>query len=105
LNHASIVTAAASRAQAVYHHCDLNHLETSSSGGRENRWIVTETVLHGRRRWGIVELASRHGAFVIVDEAHATVFWDGPGRVEVRTTDSVDVQVATSEGARVRGRM
>lgn len=105
LNHASIVDGCRlSRAKkAVYYHCDLNHLETllKREAGK-NRWIVTETVFSmdgdAAPLGGIVELANRHGAFVIVDEAHATGVLGPTGRGGVEesgTTDSVDVQVAT----------
>lgn len=105
LNHASIVDACRlSRAKkAVYEHCDLNHLEDLLKKERgHSRWVVTETVfsMDGDTAplRGIVDLANRWGALVIVDEAHATGVLGPTGRgglEESGTSDSVDVQVAT----------
>ena len=79
LNHASLIEGCRlSRAETiVYDHCDLDALAAGleQAGGR-SMLIVTDAVfsmdadlapLHG-----IVELAQRHGARVVVDEAHAT---------------------------------
>ncbi len=105
LNHASIVDGCRlSRARkSVYGHGDLNHLEDLLKKERgQNRWIVTETVFSmdgdAAPLRGIVDLANRWGAFVIVDEAHATGVLGPTGRgglEESGTSDSVDVQVAT----------
>ncbi|MBI3392689.1 MAG: 8-amino-7-oxononanoate synthase [Nitrospirae bacterium] len=105
LNHASIVDGCRlSRAKkAVYNHGNLNHLEDllKREAGK-NRWIVTEAVfsMDGdvAPLGGIVDLANRHGAFVIVDEAHATGVLGPTGRGGLEdsgTAEAVGVQVAT----------
>lgn len=81
LNHASIIDGIRlSRAQKViYPHCDLNALEDAlqhhASGGGA-RVIVSESIfsMDGDRAplAEIFELATKYGAEVIVDEAHAT---------------------------------
>lgn len=79
LNHASIVDGCRqSRAQTiVYDHCDLDALEHGLRRATDGRaLIVTEAVFSMDGDLapldGIVKLARRHGARVIVDEAHAT---------------------------------
>lgn len=80
LNHASIIDGCRlSRAKTeVYRHCDLGQLEQqlkrAPSGGR--KLIVTETIfsMDGDEAplAGVVELAEKFAAMVMVDEAHAT---------------------------------
>jgi 8-amino-7-oxononanoate synthase len=80
LNHASIIDGCRlSRAKTqVYRHRDLNHLEQqlkeAPSGAR--KLIVTETIfsMDGDEAplGGIVDLAEKYDAMVMVDEAHAT---------------------------------
>src|SRR5689334_4263560 len=80
LNHASIIDGSRlSRAKTiVYSHCDLNRLESAlkQAPGARRRLIVTETIfsMDGDEAplVGIVELAEKYGAWVMVDEAHAT---------------------------------
>ena len=87
LNHASIIDGCRlSRARTeVYRHCDLEDLErqlkAAPGGGR--KLIVTETIfsMDGDEAplLGIVELAQKHGAMVMADEAHATGIFGANG--------------------------
>ena len=81
LNHASIVhgVKAARVAPVLYRHNDLDHLESllKEHTQRTTRpFILTESVfsMDGDRAdlKGLVALAERYGAFLYVDEAHAT---------------------------------
>ncbi len=81
LNHASLHQGclAAGVRQIRFRHNDLAHLEellTRRSGEARPRFIVTETVfsMDGDRAdlAGLCELARRFGAFLYLDEAHAT---------------------------------
>ncbi len=109
LNHASIVDGCrASRARTfVYQHCDPEHLEwglhqarDEHAGGR--RVIVTDTVFSMDGDVAplveIVEAAARHGARVVVDEAHATGVLGPGGRgavAEAGLEGQVDVVIGT----------
>jgi 8-amino-7-oxononanoate synthase len=106
LNHASIIDGCRlSRAKSqVYAHGDLDSLETqlktASSGAR--KLIVSESIfsMDGDEAplLGIVELAEKYGAIVMVDEAHGTgVFGpNGAGVVaKLGLTDRVDIQMGT----------
>jgi 8-amino-7-oxononanoate synthase len=83
LNHASIIDGCRlSRAQvAVYRHRDLGHLEqmlaSGAGGAKMPSLVVTDSVfsmdgdvsaLHE-----LVELCDRHGALLVIDEAHAVL--------------------------------
>jgi glycine C-acetyltransferase len=106
LNHASIIDGCRlSRAKVVvFSHGDMDHLERelrkSSPSGR--KLIVTETVFSVDGDIAplqeIVRLGERHGAWIMVDEAHATgVFGpNGAGIVEeLGLGDRVSVQMGT----------
>ncbi len=80
LNHASIIDGLRlSKAERfVYRHNDLDDLERGlrQAGATGERFIVTESLfgMEGDRAplAALAELASRYGAYVVVDEAHAT---------------------------------
>ncbi|HLB07565.1 MAG TPA: 8-amino-7-oxononanoate synthase, partial [Alphaproteobacteria bacterium] len=81
LNHASIVhgVKAARVAPVLYRHNDLDHLESLLKEHTQRTarpFILTESVfsMDGDRAdlKGLVALAERYGAFLYVDEAHAT---------------------------------
>jgi len=106
LNHASIIDGCRlSRAKIfVYAHGDLDQLEAalkqSAEAGR--KLIVTETIfsMDGDEAplTGIVELAEKYGAMVMVDEAHATgIFGDnGSGVIaKLGLSERVAVQMGT----------
>ncbi|HWH80264.1 MAG TPA: 8-amino-7-oxononanoate synthase [Candidatus Binatus sp.] len=106
LNHASIIDGCRlSRAQTrVYPHCDLDSLETqlkkAASGAR--KLIVTESIfsMDGDESplVGIVELAEKYGAMVMVDEAHGTGIFgpNGAGVVaKLGLTERVAIQMGT----------
>ena len=87
LNHASLIQGclAAGVRQIRFRHNDLDHLEqllAQHQGETRPRFIVTETVfsMDGDRvdLTGLRALAERYGAFLYLDEAHATgVLGDG----------------------------
>ncbi|MGE5215482.1 MAG: 8-amino-7-oxononanoate synthase [Chloroflexota bacterium] len=106
LNHASIIDGCRlARARTiVYEHGDLNQLESAlnQAAGAPRKLIVTESIfsMDGDQAplREIVELAEKHGAMVMVDEAHATgVFADnGAGVVaKLGLGDRVLVQMGT----------
>jgi 8-amino-7-oxononanoate synthase len=105
LNHASIIDGCRqARAETiVYEHADLDALEhrLRSAGGRAVL-IVTDAVfsMDGDRAplRGIVELAGRYGARVMVDEAHATGVVGPGGRglvAELGLEGAVDLVIGT----------
>jgi 8-amino-7-oxononanoate synthase len=92
LNHASIIDGCRlSRARvAVYRHRDLDHLgELLASSGGAPAIVVTDTVFSMDGDVAdvdaVVALAARHGALVVLDEAHAVL---GP---EVHVDPDADV--------------
>jgi glycine C-acetyltransferase/8-amino-7-oxononanoate synthase len=106
LNHASVVDGCRlARAETfVYRHADLEHLEHGlrAPGVGRGALIVTDGVfsMDGdiAPLEGIVELAQRYGARVMVDEAHATGAVGPGGRGTVAAAgleDEVDVIVGT----------
>jgi len=105
LNHASIIDGCRlARADTfVYDHCDLEHLQWAlRDRGREGDVIVTDSVfsMDGdvAPLAGIVTLARRHGALVVVDEAHATGTLGPGGRgavAEAGLEGEVEVLVGT----------
>ena len=106
LNHASIIDGCRlSRAKTfVYSHGDLDQLEAAlkQADGAGRKLIVTETIfsMDGDEAplSGIVDLAEKYGAMVMVDEAHATgIFGDnGAGVVaKLGLSERVAVQMGT----------
>src|SRR5882724_5932700 len=106
LNHASIIDGCRlSRAKVVvYGHCDIEQLERSLRDAPSNarKLIVTESLfsMDGDEAplADIVNLAEKHGAMVMVDEAHATGVYDpsGAGLVaKLGLGDRVLVQMGT----------
>jgi len=88
LNHASIIDGARlSRAEiAVYPHCDMEALESRlcAAGGYRRRIIVSDAVFSMDGDLApveaLAELAARHDALLLIDEAHALgVFGRGGG--------------------------
>ena len=78
LNHASIVDGCrlARATTVVYRHLDLEHLEKELSGV-ERSIVVSDTVFSMDGDVadieGLTEICSRHGALLILDEAHAVL--------------------------------
>ncbi|MCH7569167.1 MAG: 8-amino-7-oxononanoate synthase [Deltaproteobacteria bacterium] len=106
LNHASIIDGCRlSRAEAlIYPHCDLDRLESDLRKTQKNskKLIVTETVFSMDGDIApvreIADLAARHGAVVMVDEAHATgVFGPNGGGIveEMGLVGQVLIQMGT----------
>lgn len=106
LNHASLIDGCRlSRAKVVvYPHCNLNHLEAAlkKAPKKARKLIVTETVFSMDGDIApmeeIVDLAERHGAMIMVDEAHATGMFgpNGAGIVaEMGLRERVLVQMGT----------
>ena len=106
LNHASIIDGCRlSRAKSVvYGHCDLDQLEHGLMNAPLNnrKLIVTESLfsMDGDEAplTDIVSLAEKHGAMVMVDEAHATGVYEpsGAGLVaKLGLGDRVPIQMGT----------
>ena len=106
LNHASIIDGCrlSRAAVSVYRHCDLDHLEGAlkSAPAAARKLIVTESIFSMDGDVAplreMVELAERHGAMVMVDEAHATGVRGPNGAGVVAETglgDRVLVQMGT----------
>jgi len=107
LNHASIVDGCriSGAETVVYDHCDADALAAAmdrraASGGDERWLVVTDSVFSMDGDIAplarICEVAERHGAWVMVDEAHATGLYEGGGIVgREGLGDRVHVRVGT----------
>lgn len=106
LNHASVIDGCRlSRAKiAVYGHCDMEQLERGlmDAPHHSRKLIVTESLfsMDGDEAplADIVSLAEKHGAMVMVDEAHATGVYEpgGAGLVaKLGLADRVPIQMGT----------
>ncbi len=106
LNHASVIDGCRlSRAKVVvYGHCDVDELEQGLKDAPSNaqNLIVTESLfsMDGDEAplADIVRLAEKHGAMVMVDEAHATGVYEpsGAGLVaKLGLGDRVPIQMGT----------
>ena len=106
LNHASLIDGCRlSPAQvSVYRHADADHLDTllAAAPPTQRRLIVTETVfgMDGDLAplAALVDIARRHDAWLVVDEAHATgVFGPRGGGLadHLDLSDEIDVQMGT----------
>jgi 8-amino-7-oxononanoate synthase len=117
LNHASIVDGCrlSRAARFIYRHGDLTHLAALLATPARRKLIVTETLFSMEGDVAplaeICDLADRHGALVMVDEAHATgVYGGGAGLCrELGLDRRVHIQMGTlgkalgSSGAYVAG--
>jgi len=80
LNHASLMDGCllSGARWSRYRHLDLQHLEArlKKAPAQTKKWIVTDSVFSMDGDYpdlaALVEIAERHGALVMVDEAHAT---------------------------------
>jgi len=106
LNHASIIDGCrlSGAVIEVFAHRDLGQLKEHLLRGRSyrQRLIVTDSVFSMTGDVaplaGLVELAERHGAMLLVDEAHATGVFGEHGRgwcEEVRVDEAVPIRVGT----------
>jgi len=105
LNHASIVDGCrlSGARVVVYRHCDMEALEAQLAGTTaRRRLVVTDSVfsMDGdvAPLRGICQIAARHDAMVMVDEAHATgvLGQHGGGVVEAEgLRDQVTIQMGT----------
>jgi glycine C-acetyltransferase len=106
LNHASIIDGCrlAHAETIVYPHCDVVFLEDAlkKAPARGRKLIVTETIfsMDGDEAplAGIVALAERYGAMIMVDEAHATGVYgpNGGGVVaQLGVADRIAIQMGT----------
>jgi 8-amino-7-oxononanoate synthase len=97
LNHASLIDGCRlARARVtVYRHGDLGQLDRALAASRGRSMIVSDSVFSmdgdAADVAGLVELAQRHGALLVLDEAHAVL---GPGLPE-RVGRAVVLRVGT----------
>lgn len=101
LNHASLHAGCAGLKQIRFRHNDLAHLDALlESHPGDFRWIVTESVfsMDGDRADvpALAALAEKHGAFLYLDEAHATGVLGEQGRgLAARAPGKVHVVMGT----------
>jgi 8-amino-7-oxononanoate synthase len=97
LNHASVIDGCrlAKATTLVYRHLDMNHLEALLKATPGRKIILTETVFSMDGDAAPIEqlaqLADRHGALLVLDEAHAVL---GP-RLNVSTSGPPLIRMGT----------
>ena len=105
LNHASIVDGCRlSRARVeIYRHADVGHLEDLlRASSARTKIVVTDSVFSMDGDIaplpGLVEVKERHGAILVVDDAHATGVLPPQGRGSAKRfglSDRVEIQMGT----------
>jgi len=106
LNHASIIdgTRLCKATRFRFNHSDLNHLETQLKRAEKHRFrmIATDGVFSMDGDVALLrdicDLAERYGAWVMVDDSHATGFFGPTGRGSVEYRDvmgKVDIITST----------
>ncbi|MCC6680983.1 MAG: 8-amino-7-oxononanoate synthase [Phycisphaeraceae bacterium] len=109
LTHASLIDAARASGATVrsFHHRDYDHLATRlAKKGSGPFFVVTDSIFSmdgdAADLPAIVELAQRHGAITIVDEAHATGLYGphGEGLAAAQgVVERIDVSISTASKA------
>lgn len=100
LVHASLLSGIQSAGQVAqrFRHNDLDHLENLLKKAQGPKFIVTESVfsMDGDRCdiEGLINLKQKYGAFLYIDEAHATGLY-GPQGSGLALSDEIDLVMGT----------